>query len=310
MDFRLEDAKTYKVDEVEIPSLHFKEHSDQLKELSQWLSEMGVDTSNTRLSTYIKFLDSYINNDDLKPSENEKDKKIYDEMQYVLREVHELMWIYNGFKNNIPKGSEKLFKIIVGGKIFARDDKDTSARNYQLELRIASYFLRAKYEVDLEHPTDIIAYSSKDKYFIECKRLSSPKKVNTRIKEAAKQLENKIKKKRFRSKDLGIAVFDVTKLAFPHQGLTWGMTYEHCRDVIQNKLKELEGIYDFAGPFVKNKNVILVWIQIHIPSLHILKGHPTTRFSSLFLPLIPQAGFRAAAFERLKQVIEVEPHEI
>lgn len=306
----MEDAKTYKVDEDEIPSLHFKEHSAQLKEFSQWLRKIGIDTSNTRISAYIKFLDSYVNNDQLNPSENEQDKKTYDEMQYVLREVHELMWIYNGFKNNTPKGSEKLFKIIVGGKDFARDDIDTSARNYQLELRIASYFLRAKYEVDLERPTDIVAYSSKDRYFIECKRLSSPKKVDTRIKEAAKQLENKIKKKRFLCKDLGIAVFDVTKLAFPHQGLTWGMTYEHCRDVIQNKLKEIEGTYDFVGPFLKNKNVILVWIQVHMPSLHILKGHPTTRFSSLFLPLIPRAGFRAAAFERLRQVIEVAPYEI
>ncbi|MDA1091091.1 MAG: hypothetical protein O3A85_12365 [Proteobacteria bacterium] len=88
------------------------------------------------------------------------------------------------------------------------------------------------------------------------------------------------------------------------------MTYEHCRDVIQDKLKEIKNTYDFTGPFVKNKNVILVWLQIHIPSLHVLKSHPTTRFSSLFLVLSPHRGYRAEAFERLKQVIEVEPHEI
>ena len=104
-----------------------------------------------------------------------------------------------------------------------------------------------------------------------------------------------------------MAVFDVTKIAFPHQGLTFGVSYEHCRDIIQDKLKEIDANYDFRHAFLKNKNVVLIWLQIHIPSLNMSNAHPATRFSSLFLPLAPEAGFRAEAFEMLKEVIEVEP---
>lgn len=304
----MEDSITYKKDENFIPSITLESHLDQLQEIKSWLTKKGFNPSNSRIIHYIKFLELFISNDDFDPKNNEQDKETFDEMLYVLREVHELMWIYNSFKDVYPEGSDELIKRIIGGQAFARDDKDTSARNYQFELRIASYFIRANYIVELQHITDVVAKKSKFKFFIECKRLSSPKKIESRIKEAAKQLELKTKKRMLLSKDLGIAVFDVTKIAFPHQGLTFGMTYEHCKDIIQDKLKEISREYDFETPFIKNKNVILVWLQIHIPSLHILNSHPTTRFSSLFIPLVPNSGYRSDAFEQLKEVIEVSPY--
>lgn len=328
--------RKYKIDETEIPSLHVSEHLDIMKKFSFWLKQMGINTSKCRISFYIKFLEELLINEKLNSSENKVDeiksieeriKEINTKLEnielnvpenevlkkdyfgYVLREVHELMWIYKGFKNRSPKGDAELFKTIIGGKKFSRNDTDRTARNYQLEARIASYFLQAGYEVDLGIEADVIAHSDKDRYFIECKRLNSPSQVNARIKKAAKQLKKLKNNKPLQRRNFGIAVFDVTKLAYPHDGLTWGMTDDHCKDVIQSKLREIEKLYNFGEPFLKNKNVILIWLQIHIPSINLLKGHQTTRFSNYFLGLIPPIGYRARAFERLKSVIDVGPYE-
>lgn len=306
----LDEPRKYPVDSGIIPSISIEEHIVPLYDLIGWLKSENIDTSNTRIPKYIKFLEDYEKNDSLDPENNEEDKDTITEYLYVLRETHELIWIFKGIKKQFPEGVVNLFKKSIGGKNYARHDKDSTARNYQFELRILSYFLRRDWEVDITSRTDIITRKNKFTFYIECKRLSSKKKIESRVREAAKQLDRKTKKTKLSRKDLGIAVFDVTKIAYPHQGVTWGVTYDHCKDIIQNKLKEIEVEYDFYGPFFKNKNVILIWLQIHIPSLNIGLSHPATRFSSLFLPIVPKSGYRYNGFETLRSAIEVDPFEL
>lgn len=306
----MDESRTYSVDNRAIPGISNEEHIMPLYELLDWLKSENIDASNTRIPKYIKFLEDYEKNDSLDPENNEEDQDTITEYLYILREVHELIWIFNGIKNKFPEGVVDLFKKSIGGNSYARYDKNTTARNYQFELRILSYFLRRDWEVDIGTRTDIVTRKNKFTFYIECKRLSSKKKIEFRVKEAAKQLDRKTKKTKLLSKELGVAVFDVTKIAYPHQGVTWGVTYEHCRDIIQEKLKEIESEYDFYTPFLKNKNIILVWLQIHIPSLNLSLAHPTTRFSSFFLPIIPKSGYRHTGFEELRSVLEVDPSEL
>jgi hypothetical protein len=294
----------YPADIITIPGKTMETHRAELNEFCLWLHDLGIDTSKTRIPKYIKFIDNFPDLESFNPDKDDESWDLFNKSLYVLREIHELIWIYNSLKMKLHKGGIAHLKFIVGGNEFAKDDTDTTARNYQLELRIASYFLRAEYNVDLDQVTDIVATTKNDKFLVECKRLSSPKKVNLRIKEAAKQLEIRLRKKGLASPGLGIGVFDVTKIAFPHQGLTWGVTFNQCRDVIQQKLIEIRKAYNFTEPFEANKNVILIWLQIHIPSLNLSMGQSTTRFSSIFIPMVPANGYRAEAFERLRKVIE------
>jgi len=300
-----DDTKTYRLDAQPHPGLSLSEHLERIERFEKWLGTKGINVSATRINEYKNIIKTFPDNDDFNPAENEDDHKIYDELLYTYREIHELMWIQKGLEFIEPKGIDEKLKIIFGGKTFARDDKDTSARNIQFELRIASYFLQKGYEVDLSSDTDIVVSIENIEFHIECKRLYSENKVDKRIREASKQLNIRLKKKRFLEKKVGIAVFDVTKIAFPHQGLTWGMCDEHCKDVIQEKLIRVEGDYDFIGPFIKNKNVLGVLMQIHIPSLNLSTGQPNTRFSSNFIIMPNNSGFRAKALDIFKGVYEV-----
>ena len=288
------------------PELTHQEMIDKLSSMSEWLENIGVKFAHTRLPEYKKFLEKLPPPSSLNPIENDEHHKLLDRYIFAAREIGELFWIFDTFRkaHTLPPGALPRLQAICRGQLFGKDDKDSRARDVQLELRIASHFLRCGYDIDLSQEADIYARSSTDRFFVECKRLSSPKKSAMRIKEAAKQLEKRTKK-RFLQKDLGIAVFDVTRLAFPNLGMTWGITPEDCKFAIRSKLKEVLSQHDFTTPLIKNKNVILIWVQVFVPTIAASTGQPASRASSIFLPLAPKGGSRAEAFERLKNVLEV-----
>ena len=275
----------------------------EIEELSTWVQTFGINTSNTRLAYYIKFLTKFNQQKKYYPKNNNKDREVLTELFYILREIHELTWIYSGFKNKNIQGTKELLKIIIGGHNYSKDDKKTVARNYQLELRIASYFTQKDYLIDLTQRTDLIIKKFNYTFYIECKRLYSESKIDTRIKEASKQLSIVTKKNKLLKKNLGIAVFDVTKIAYPHLGLTWGFSNIERQKNIQDKLIKISKEYDFTTPFKNNKNNILVWIQIIMPSLDLTTGRHETRFSSYFLPLSSKYTINSKPYKIFQEAI-------
>jgi Holliday junction resolvase len=156
----------------------------------------------------------------------------------VLREVYEIMWILKGLKKHLPKGVEEKLKQVMGGRDFAALDKDSSSRNTQFELRIASYFCQTGYSVDMSNLTDIVATHDLTTYFVECKRVTSSGALNKRLKEAKKQLKTRLTRFTLVPREFGVIAIDVTKVAFKFNGLTLGLTADHTRDVIQDQLKK------------------------------------------------------------------------
>ena len=306
----------YAVPHDQLPHIDHSEHIDDMRELRQWMKDVGINVKVTRIDRYVRYLEQM----NLIPEEDGSGifndppvhpfKSALDRYMYVLREVHELMWIFNGFRHNPPKGFEKKFTEIAKGSDFAALDRDSTSRNTQFELRIASYFCRNSYSVDISTETDIVATSPHETFFVECKRLSSQKQVDRRKKEAASQLQGRLPPSRLGSKCYGIAAFDVTKLAFEHNGLTWGVTADHSRDVIRDKISEIGSRINFANPVLKSKNNLLVWLQIHIPTLILEPPQPATRFTSLFIVNPRNRGGRARAFDRLRSVLETAEYGV
>lgn len=74
---------------------------------------------------------------------------------------------------------------------------------------------------------------------------------------------------------------DVTAVAFPHNGVTFGVTPEHCRDIVQDKLRQCSEL--FHNDFEPRPRLLGYWLQIHIPSLVMAPTTWTTRFSSLHI---------------------------
>ena len=302
--------KKYELSLKTLPSLDLKHHLNDLNELKDFLINFSIDIKNTRIERYIKYF-QLILRDSEQEVQIEEIEKIFkhspknifqhqiDYHLYILREVHELMWILKGLKVVSPLGIEKRLKTIISGKDFATLDSSTNSRNTQFELRIASYFCQFGCRVDLSTETDIIAYTQKQIYYIECKRVGNQNKLEERLSEARKQLQKRMPKK-ITNKDIyGCIAIDVTKVAFSHNGLTFAKTNEHSKDIIQDKLKEIRENIDIKmqNNFNNHKNLCQVWLQIHIPSLIQYPQMTATRFSSYhctrdYLKLKQNRGFK------------------
>jgi len=294
-----------------LPSLSLEHHLADMQEFAEWIESVGIRTANTRISRYIRYLDSCRHEADplgtsiFHDHDEHPFKSAIDRYLYVLREVHELMWIFGGIKINKPKGIENKLRIIVGGSDFAALDQDSTSRNIQFELRIASYFCREGYLVDLSSETTDIIASKKDTFHTQCKRIASERRLARRTKEAERQHKLHLPRSGLSSRNYGIVALDVTKLAFDHNGLTWGMTAEHSRDVIREKLVNVSTRIEGIDPANKNnKYILLTWLQVHMPSLVRYPPQCTTRFSSHFRLNPTLGGRRQRAFNRLRAVLE------
>ena len=281
------EKKGYKIPTHTLPGLSFTSYIEDLEKFINLIEERGLRTENTRISRYLKYLKQIDSNSEVdeekifKDSVGEPLKSSNDWMLYILREVHELAWIFKGIKKNPPIGIDDKLKKIIGGRDFAALDSDSSSRNIQYELRIASFFCQYGCKVDLSHGTDIIAEDKKFCYFIECKRIASKNALQKRIVEARDQLIKKIPKKYKRKSVYGVIAADVTKICYTHNGLIFAQTPEHAKDINTYKINEIADSIDKFHKYYLYRNIISIMLNIHIACLVV---HPPTR-SSRFMHL-------------------------
>jgi hypothetical protein len=305
-------ARSYDVPTETIPSLDLSHHLHDIIEIRTFFESRGIKTTNTRIERYGSYLEQLqsggaesvdvekiFKNAAGQPFRNPADCQLY-----VLREIHELMWILKGLKAHVPLGADEKLKVIVGGRDFAALDGDSLSRNTQFELRIASYFCQSGCEVDISTDTDIIARTDRYAFFVECKRISSKNKLRARLSQARGQLDRRMPRKGGTQRPFGCIAVDVTKIAFTHNGLTWGLTNEHSRDVIQDNLVEIAAKNKHLMSFTSCPTLFCYWLQIHIPTLIMqpLPGAVTTRFSSYHIWRSSLSGKDAkarAAFDRM-----------
>jgi len=277
-----------------LPGLDLSHHLQDIIEFRALLENRGISTTNTRIERYFNYLDMGLHGgaastDAEKIFKNAVDPRFRipaDWHMYVLREVHELMWILKGLKVHMPVGVDEKLRDIVGGSDFAALDMDSKSRNTQFELRIASYFCQAGCDVDLSSETDIIASTDQFAYYLECKRVASANRLASRLSEARSQLNQRMPRKDGNRIILGCVAVDVTKVAFEHNGLTFAITPDHSRDVIMGKLVEIAAQANRFLTFDGCRKLMCYWLQIHIPTLT-LHPQPTmfgTRFSSYHIP--------------------------
>jgi len=299
---------TYEMPTQSLPGLDNSTNINDLKEIIAFLEKRGISTKNTRFSRYLEYLEERYNSESLDESKIFKNsidgpfESSGDWYLYTLREVHELMWILKGLKKHIPKGVDEKLELIVSGRDFAALDLNSISRNTQFELRIASYYCQTGCFVDLSKKTDIIALNKKYAFYTECKRVESPKQLESRLSYACKQLNQKMPRRVFGKIVTGCIAADVTKVAFAHNGLTFGMTNEHSRDVIQEKLIKIANSTKDSELFGKSNKLNKLWFQIHIPSQIVYPPTSVTRFSSYFIfrDNIDRKGMKAVkTFQRM-----------
>lgn len=298
------ESKRYSLPTKGMPVRSAEQDLSLLTSLMKRMREVGVAVHGTRLRVYQSFLEKIVSG--CEPAKLDLDKldgvsghpmeqtNELEHLLYVYREVHELNWIEGGLQESLPVGIEISLKLIAGGRPFSTVDKDRSARNTQFELRIASYFCRAHYSVDLSTLTDIVASPGRVLYFTECKRIASAAQLRKRLKDASKQLKARMNVNTlFSKKQYGLIALDVTKVAFPRDALTYAVTPDHSRDVLQEKLKTIAlELEEEVNAVFQNRQIFFVWLQIHLPMLIRSPATVGTRFSSYFF-INPNLGIFA-----------------
>ena len=302
--------RSYPIPNQEIPGLNYEDHLDDLKEFILLVESLGIKVSGTRIARYQSYYESLVegSHDEDRIFQGISGKKFNNPQDlelYVLREAHEIMWILKGLKKHLPKDVEKKLIEVVGGRDFAALDQDSSSRNTQFELRIASYFCQAGYSVDMSNRTDIVATHERTTYFVECNRVTSSGALNKRLKEAKKQLKARLARFTLVPREFGVIAIDVTKVAFKFNGLTLGLTADHTKDVIQDQLKKIDAEVIKSGFALRQKNLLLTWLQIHIPALVLNPNQCITRFSSYFAVNEKLHGRSVEAFKKLQQVLHI-----
>jgi hypothetical protein len=298
----------YSLPTESIPTLDYSHRLADLIEFKRFLESNGVVTQNTRIERYIQYFEQVVAGVDatevsiFKNSQDERFKSKTDWLLYVLREVDELMWILKGLKAYVPSGLASRLTDLVSGSDFAALDTNSRARNVEFELRIASYFCQAGYQVDLSTATDIIALNDKFAFFIECKRVASASQVRQRLAEAVKQLTSRMPREYQSKHAYGYVAMDVTKVAYSHNGLIWGVTPDHSKDINQNKLKFIANQIDSDVNSYAAKGLLKCWLQIHISCLIANPPSVTSRISSYYMENFNLGKHAIAALKSLRYV--------
>lgn len=302
---------SYRLPTKTLPGLPRDTLLQRLRRFEELCATNNVMTGNTRIERYRRHLEQPDHADGW-----ELDKGVFidppnspiqhglDRLLYVAREVHELMWIGEGLKDAETLGLAAKLRAVVRGADFAALDVNTEARNTQFELRIASYLGRAGYKLDFSTLTDIVASRGRSTYYVECKRVASASQLTRRVREALDQIEERKPKSGWLRGRHGLVAVDVTRVAFRQNGLTIGMTSDHSRDVIREKLTNISADLERGGSPLVDRATTALWLQIHIPVLVVWPPATVTRFSSLFLmqPMPkwpPTAGTRFSAMSAL-----------
>jgi hypothetical protein len=165
---------------------------DQYADALEWMKGLGLPALESRLGRYKKLINNL--GEDLKLSKNDTSAgNTFHEFLNAHMEVAEVIRIFNTLSHrDFYEFSEQLKKV-TAGQPFRNISKNDPSRNFMFELTTASRFINAGFEVQLNHLADIVVVK-KDfpKMFVECKRITSLKRVQANVKKANEQLKKRI----------------------------------------------------------------------------------------------------------------------
>ena len=272
----------------------------ELGEVVEFVESIGISARRTRLGAYLQLLNS--------PNMNEKIWDIKEAEEFVLlqREIHELMWVCRALRITCPPGAADRFRTALGGRLTTRGDgDDRSARNALFELRIASYFIKAGFDVDLSTAADIVVMLESADVLIECKRIRSYAQAHKRMKDAAKQIKRGYSYQRPSTRRCyGLVALDVSQIINPKQGVIIGQSRDVACEGLRTSLRQCIDELEVAEAFRGDRRFLSIWAQCLTPVVHSEEGEATTRFSSIHTKMCSPESRAGKIFESLKPAFE------
>ncbi|MBI1891718.1 MAG: hypothetical protein HYS18_13790 [Burkholderiales bacterium] len=189
----------------------------------RWLDTLGVKIEPGRTKHYREVLEYWTEN--YRSATKWDAQKIFPDFVSAIFEVMAFIEIYESFKDvpikDLAGITTKLNKGVSGPLNSADENANTSnARNFIFEALVAAKCHRPLKNVfailDAESDTGFTLQDKK--IWVECKRVTSPKKLEANIRKACNQLEI-VLARNFGSDDRGMVAIDVSKLINPKDEL-------------------------------------------------------------------------------------------
>jgi len=197
----------------------YQDYSDAL----DWMNQLGINLGLGRTSNYLKIIKYW--KDNYKTSSTDDVKKQFPDFVSSMFEVHDFIDIYKAFKNEQSQQLDKIVEKLkkgVNGPINSSNEtpKSTTARNFLFEALFAAKVHKPDSGIKaiLNAVSDTGIEIEKNKIWIECKRISTYKKIESNVKKASNQLESIIKKQKG-SGHRGIVALEVTRILNPDDEL-------------------------------------------------------------------------------------------
>jgi hypothetical protein len=199
----------------------------------EWMRGHGVRVDSGRMAHYQKVIKYWV-------SGYTEEKRKHDRYDLGLLldsmfEVADFIEIYKAF---VGRESDELIEAIKKLKMSVKGpnnpkgetESSNSARNYLLEVVCAAKFHHPDLGIQtiMNHESDVCIKIENSKYWIECKRISSKKKIEARTQDACDQL-SKMFTKKMGASHRGIVLLDVTKVINPDNKILIADTEEEMR---------------------------------------------------------------------------------
>ena len=199
---------------VYIMLLEFSTAYEKLKDILEWLEQHDIRTHESRISKYENSLR------ELRSLSDESDFRIKErEYREAMHEYFELSYIYEAFKYSSPAGFASILRKITkgGARIGEESHKNSLAKNFAFEASVGARIGISGIRVYFDTSGDVYFEFEGIPIYIQCKRLSSVSKIETRINQAFSQLVNdwSIHEANNKQRAYGIIAIDITKLINP-----------------------------------------------------------------------------------------------
>lgn len=205
----------------------------------RWMEHIGVMLGAGRTSHYERVVRHWT--EAYRTASADEGKEVFPGFVSAMFEIHDFVNIYEAFKN--IESSElggiipKLQKGVTGPiNAFEETPESTAARNFLFEAAVAARLHRPTKGATaiLDAPSDTGVRFSGYKMWIECKRVTSEKKIEANVKNASKQLEE-ILRKQLGSCHRGVVAIDVSKILNPKEKIF----VSHNDDQLMRSMDEL-----------------------------------------------------------------------
>ncbi len=198
----------------------FIQASAKLDKMCQWLEDIGIDYSRTRVRKYQELFSCLARHQLMNDLDGFSQKYSFPEFVNAGHEVAELERIYSGLNSqNDTELTVHLKKAIKGHELYVLDREDRSGRDFSFELVIAAKFTRCGYHIDFGNDADVRTEIEGNPFYVECKRLKSNQKIQKRIKHGLKQLHKRYGKSNSPEKARGILALSIGKVVNPGFGI-------------------------------------------------------------------------------------------